>query len=131
METRQMTLFFNYFFRCYYLYHSFLNFKIVKIHFHMVPPFVPSGLSVKHLNFWPKATDFDSSSYFSRKKTPEVTKNLYVLFTQWSQISIFRLQLMDYSIFFIFQISIALIIDFFSMYMHIYMRVNRAAYCET
>ena len=40
--------------------------------------------------FLPRATDSDSSSYFSRKQTPEVTKNLYyVLSTRRIQIPIF------------------------------------------
>ena len=58
-------------------------------------PTIAPFWSVKCLSFWPKATDSDSSSYFSR--LTEATKNLYyVLTTRQSQISIFfRLQLMD------------------------------------
>ena len=43
IETRQMTLFFLLLFLvC--LLHSFLHFKIVEIHFHVVPTLINSGL---------------------------------------------------------------------------------------
>ena len=38
METRQMTSFFIYFFHSYCLQRLFLYLKLVKIHFHVVPP---------------------------------------------------------------------------------------------
>ena len=43
MDTRQITPFFSsFFFRCNCLKHSFKYLKIVKIHFHVVPPLVYS-----------------------------------------------------------------------------------------
>ena len=60
MTPTQMT----YFSHLPFLLYLFLNLKILKIHFqiHYFGPF----WSVKYLNFSPKATDLDSSKYFSR-----------------------------------------------------------------
>ena len=75
-----------YFFYC--LEHSFLNFKILKIHFQI--HYFGQFWSLKYLNFSPKATDSDSSSYFSRKYTLRLLKIFisYVLSTRQSQIPI-------------------------------------------
>ena len=58
-------IFFICFFCSTFLEYSFLNLKILKIHFqiHLFGPF----WSVKYPNFSPKATDSDSASYLSRK----------------------------------------------------------------
>ena len=68
METRQMTLFFS---------STFSNLFVIFIsEFEKAQNSFSCGLpvgpfwSVKYLNFWPKATNWDSSSHFSRKWTP-------------------------------------------------------------
>ena len=68
----------------------FSEFESTQNSFSCGPPF-GSSWSVKYLNFWPRATDSDSSShFFLETRHPEVTKNLYyVLSTQRSQIPIF------------------------------------------
>ena len=65
METRQMTLFFSSTFSN--LFVIFISeFENAQNSFSCGPPF-RLFWSVKYLNFWPKATDSDSSSHFSRK----------------------------------------------------------------
>ena len=87
-------IWFIYFFCSTCLQYLFLSLKILKIHFQIHYP--GSFWSINNLNFLPKATDLDVSSYFSRIRHPEVTKNLYyVLSPHQSQIPIFMLQLMD------------------------------------
>ena len=64
METRQVTPFFIYFFRlkCSFIY----EFENTQNSFSCGPPF-GQFWSVKYVSFWPKATDSESSSYFSRQ----------------------------------------------------------------
>ena len=78
METRQMTPFFSSTFSA--LTVTFISeFENTQNSFSCGSPF-DKFWSIKYLNFMPEATDSDSSSYFSRKQTSEVTKNqCYVL----------------------------------------------------
>ena len=55
--------FFIYFLHSTCLWNSFLNLKKTQNSCPAFGPFWP----VKYLNFWPEATNLDSSSYFSRK----------------------------------------------------------------
>ena len=59
--------------------------KIVKIHFHLVPPFSPFW-SVKYLNCEQKLPIWTAHHTFKESKQLEVTKNLYyVLSLEGSQ----------------------------------------------
>ena len=66
METRQMTPFLSIFFSL-SLFVTFVpDFENTENSFSCGSLFGPFW-SVKYFNFWPKATDSDSSSYFFRK----------------------------------------------------------------
>ena len=87
-KTTQISTFFHLLFLPYLLalpaLSSFLNLKILKIHFqiHYFGPFWP----VQCLNVSPKATNLDSSSYCFRKW---LLKICYILSTRRNQIAIF------------------------------------------
>ena len=79
-------IFFIYFFHSNCLEHSFLNLKVIKIHFYVVPPFGPFQ-SVKYLTFFyqklPIRTRVCKYSYFHtflESRHSEVTKNLCCVF---------------------------------------------------
>ena len=63
-----------------------------------LPPLHGPFWSVKYINFWPKATDSGSSSYFSRKKRYwSYWKSLLCIFHQLEpNTHFFRIQLMAY-----------------------------------
>ena len=61
METRQVIPFFSSTFSALTVCNTFLYLKIVKIHFHVVPP-LWSILVCKIPQFWAKATDSDKPS---------------------------------------------------------------------
>ena len=88
METRQMTPFFHLLFPvC--LSYSFLNLKILIIHFHVVPSLVHSGLQNTTI-FVRKLPIQTAHHTFRERRRSEVTKNLYyVSSTRRSQIAIF------------------------------------------
>ena len=66
METRQMTHFLHLLFPL-WLFVTFVSeFENTQSSFSCGPSFDPVWY-VKYLKFWPKTTDLDSSSYFSRK----------------------------------------------------------------
>ena len=80
IETRQMTPFFS---------SIFSNLTVCNIHFWIwkysklisfSPPFCPLW-SAKYLNFWPKATNSDSSLHFSlESRRPEVTNEIMLFY---------------------------------------------------
>ena len=88
METRQMTPFFHLLFPiC--LSYSFLNLKILIIHFHVLPSLVHSGLQNTTI-FVRKLPIQTAHHTFRESRRSEVTKNLYyVSSTRRSQIPIF------------------------------------------
>ena len=62
-----------------------MNLKILKIHFHLVPPLVHSGLLNTSI-FGQKLPIWTAHHTFPESRHPEVTKNLcYVLSTRRSQ----------------------------------------------
>ena len=63
METRQMIPFFSSTFSAQLFVIFISEFENTQNSFPLFGPF----WSVKYFKFWPKATDSDSSSYFSRK----------------------------------------------------------------
>ena len=82
-------IFFIYFFRSNCLKYLFLNLKIFKIHFRVVPHLVHSGLQNTSI-FHQKLPIQTAHHTFLESRHPEVTKNLYyVLPTRGSQIPIF------------------------------------------
>ena len=92
METGQITLFyFIYFLRSNCLYHSFLNLKILKIHFHVVALWIV--LACKTPQFLEKLPIQAAHHTFPERRHPEATKNLhYVLSTRRSQMPYFYAQ---------------------------------------
>ena len=92
METGQITLFyFIYFLRSNCLYHSFLNLKILKIHFHVVALWIV--LACKTPQFLEKLPIQAAHHTFPERRHPEATKNLdYVLSTRRSQMPYFYVQ---------------------------------------
>ena len=88
METKQMTPFFHLLFPvC--LSYSFLNLKMLKIDFHVVPLLVNSDLQNTSI-FGKKLPIQTPHNTFLESRHPEVTDNLYyVFYSSQSQISIF------------------------------------------
>ena len=87
METRQMTPFVSFtFFALSVRNIHFLNLKIVKIRFDVVPAPLGPFWYVKYLNFWQKLPIRIIHHTFLESKHPEITKNpYYVLSPSWSQ----------------------------------------------
>ena len=86
METRQMTPLFIYFCRSKSLCFSFLNSKILKIHFYVISILVHSEIA----QFFGRKLPIQTAHHtFLESRHPEVTKNLYyVLSISQSQIPI-------------------------------------------
>ena len=79
METRQITASFSSSFSSHGLLHSFLNLKILKIHFHVFHPLVHSGLKNTSI-FGQKLSIQKAHHTFQESRHPEISKNLcYVL----------------------------------------------------
>ena len=96
METGQITLFyFIYFLRSNCLYHSFLNLKILKIHFHVVALWIV--LACKTPQFLEKLPIQAAHHTFPERRHPEATKNLHYVFPPAvAKCHIFTLKLLDY-----------------------------------
>ena len=81
METRQVIPFFSSTFSALTVCNTFLYLKIVKIHFHVVPPPFGPFWSVKYLNFGQKLPIRTSHHNFLESRHPEVTKNRNYVFS--------------------------------------------------
>ena len=93
MENRKMTLFFYLIFPL-WLFVTFISeFENNSKFIFMWSPLL-SILVCESLNFWAKATDSESSSYFSRKETP----TLCFVYPPEPNTHCFRFQFMDYYI---------------------------------
>ena len=97
METGQITLFyFIYFLRSNCLYHSFLNLKILKIHFHVVPLWIV--LACKTPQFLEKSYQFRQLIILFQNVGTLRLLRIYIMFCPpaVAKCHIFTLKLLDY-----------------------------------